>query len=127
MFLLDLFYTTKDLHKLLLRKSYADYNGIMNKYRRKYPIEGLYYDSKDIEKMSNERKIEWEEHKINVDNAEYILIQNLLCFCKIYPNELVSKSRWIKEYKDFPYRLEQNLMSVMIDLNRGEINCFTII
>ena len=55
-----------------------------------------------------------------------ILINNILCFCKNYPDEPVNKSRWIKEYKEFPYRLEQNLKSVMLDIN-GEINCFTII
>ena len=127
MFLVNLFYTTKDLHKSLLRKSYADYNEIMNQYRRKYPIKGLYYSTEDIEKMSNERKIEWEEHKYNVNESEDILIQNLLCFCKNYPDELVSKSRWINEYKEFPYRLEQNIMCVMLDLDNREINCFTII
>jgi hypothetical protein len=110
MFLFGGFYTAKDIHKLLLRKLYSDYNEIMNKYRKKYPIKGLYYSTDDIEKFSEERKTEWDEHRINVNNAEYILILNLLCFCENYPDELVSKSRWIVEYKDFPYRLEENVM-----------------
>ena len=127
MFLFGLFYTTKDFHKLLVQKSYDEYNVCYNKYAKKYSNEfGVTYTFNEIEKFGYENIIEWRKDHENLEELEKILINNILCFCKNYPDEPVNKSRWIKEYKEFPYRLEQNLKSVMLDIN-GEINCFTII
>jgi hypothetical protein len=127
MFLLSLLYTTKDFHKLLVQKSYDEYDFCYNKYAKKYSNEfGVTYTFNEIEKMGNENIIEWRNDHENLEELEKILINNILCFCKNYPDEPVNKSRYIKEYKEFPYRLEQNLKSVMLDIN-GEINCFTII
>jgi hypothetical protein len=76
--LLRCFLSTKEIHQILLRSSYADYT-----------------------KLAEDK---------------HVLLGNLFAYCQNYPEEKISQNRFIHEYKEFPYRLEQNIDEVLDEL-----------
>ena len=44
------------------------------------------------------------------------LISNVLVYCNNYPNEKIAQNRFLKEYEQYPYRLHQNMVTLMDDL-----------
>lgn len=116
MFFLKLFCDTQEMHKLLIRESYMDCKYLINKYQREHPnfLAPIVLD--DFNVLSKEERKELIEYKIKLENVRNVLINNLLCYCVSYPNEKISKNRFIKEYKEYPYHLEQNIDEVLLEL-----------
>ena len=52
-----------------------------------------------------------------MDSCRKILTNNIMNYCENYPDEKVSKSKLVKEYKEFPFRTIQNIESVLSDLD----------
>ena len=96
MFFIKLFCDTQEINKLLIRESYDDYIKYYNKNKENDKKLGIYYE--------------------NLENYKKIVIFNLVNYCKNYPFEKISKHRFINEYREFPYRLEQNIYEVLLDL-----------
>ena len=112
--LINLFYNTKELNKLLIIKSYNDLKNEIINFNKQYPN----FNGNIIgEKFNNEKEEnEWYIYKKNFNKLEKIVINNLLNYSINYPNEKISKNRFISEYYEFPYRLEQSLEDVIKEL-----------
>jgi hypothetical protein len=61
------------------------------------------------EEMKNDFDIADDKQK----KMRKILISNIYSFCKNYPNENMCQCSFIKTYKEYPYRLHQNLPNVI--------------
>lgn len=62
---------------------------------------------------------------INTNNKnEYNCNRYLLIYCKKYPTDKISKNRFIIEYHEFTYRLEQNISTVILDLYKIDLDLF---
>jgi len=116
MFFIKLFYNTKDIHKLLIQHSYNDFNSEIKIFNTKYPNFKGYVIGDEHDKLTEETKKDWNEYREKVNKLQTILINNLLYYCKNYPMEKISKNRFINEYEEYPYRLEQNIDYVLSDL-----------
>ena len=116
MFFLKLFCDTQEMHKLLIRESYIDCKYLISKYKRDHPSFTVPIYVHDFNGLSKEEREELIEYKIKLENLRNVLINNLLCYCVSYPNEKISQNRFIKEYKEYSYRLEQNIDEVLEDL-----------
>jgi hypothetical protein len=116
MFLINLFYSTQEIHKLLIQRSYGDIKVEMDIYKKKYPNSIEYLLGDEYNNLSKESKEEWDNYIKKIKNLEKILINNLLNYCKNYPQTKISKNRFINEYKEYPYRLEQNIYEVISEL-----------
>jgi len=112
---INLFYNTKEIHKLVIQSSYNDFNAERNKFNNKYPNFKGYIIGEESN-MNEETKKDWNEYKEKMNKLETILFNNLFNYCKNYPYEKISKNRFITEYKEYPYRLQQNISDVMLDL-----------
>ena len=119
MFLLGLLYNTKNIHKLMIHKSYDDCIKTSNTFIKKYPDykSGIYtYDY--VKTFNKEKTIDWQIYGSEMDSCKKILTKNIMNYCDIYPDENVCKNKLITEYKQFPYRLTQNIESVLSDLDK---------
>lgn len=116
MFFINLFYNTQEIHKLLIHKSYNDITVEINIFNNKYPDFKGYIMNDDYNNQNIEIKKEWDEYIERVDKLKQIIINNLLTYCKNYPDSKISKNRFILEYKEYTYRLEQNLDEVILEL-----------
>lgn len=117
--LLNLFYNTKEMHKLLIQSSYNDFDKEIDKFNNKYPNFKGYIiggDDDECNNLDEKTKKDWNEYKEKMNELEIILFNNLFTYCKNYPHEKISNNRFINEYKEYPYRLQQNISRVMLDL-----------
>ena len=110
-----MFYNTKDMHKLLVQQSYNDVKLEYEKIN-KHPVCKGYNISDNYNNLSEPINDEWNDYKTNTEKLKKIFMNNLLCYCHNYPHEKISKNRYIIEYKEYPWRLEQNISIVILDL-----------
>jgi hypothetical protein len=116
MFFFKLFCDTKEMHKLLIRESYDDYKIAKKKWKDKYPnLTGL-VNINLYNNLNNTCKNEWIEYQAYIYSLKEILINNIISYCINYPDDKISKHRFINEYKEHPYKLEQNIGQVLLDL-----------
>ena len=108
--LISLFYNTQETHKLLIHQSYNDLKTEIIRFNKIYP--GGYNPREENETT----KKDWEEYFEKTKKLKNILINNLLYYCKNYPDDKISKHRFINEHEEYPYRLEQNFSEVILDL-----------
>jgi hypothetical protein len=94
---INIFYNTKEIHKLLIRQSYNDIKDETDNFKN---------DDTQTEL----------QHREKIRKLIKIFINNLLNYCKNYPHDKISKNRFINEYNEYPYRLEQNISEVILDL-----------
>ena len=116
MFFINLFYTTQDIHKILIQKSYDDIVLVRNTFNNKYPNFKGYLIGEEHDKLNEETKKDWNEYIKKIEILKLIVINNILNYCKNYHNSKISGNRFVHEYEEFPYRLEQCLGEVMLDL-----------
>ena len=116
MFLLRLFCDTQEMHKVLIRESFDDYNNLKLKWNKKNPnLIGLI--SIDVyNKLDEYHKEAWQEHHIKLITFKKNVINNILSYSANYPDEKFSKHTFIREYKKSPHSLEQNISEVLLDL-----------
>jgi hypothetical protein len=104
------------MHKLLIRESFDDYKSFKKNWKEKYPtLTGLMILN-DYNNLNEETKKEWLEYIDKLNSLKEIIINNILSYCMNYPGEKISSNRFIREYKEYPYRLEQNIWEVLLDL-----------
>lgn len=116
MFLLKLFCDTQYINKIVIKESYNDYINFKCKFKNKYlNFEGYYHNN--YKNLNDEIKYELNNDIIEIKEMEKIVINNILNYSKNYPNDKISKHRFINEYNDFPYRLEKNIEVVLLDLD----------
>jgi hypothetical protein len=116
MFFINLFYNTQDIHKILIQKSYDDIVLERNTFNNKYPNFKGYLIGEEQNKLNEETKKDWKQYVKKIEILKQILINNILNYCKNYPNSCISKNRFINEYEEYPYRLEQCLGEVILEL-----------
>ena len=116
MFLFKLFCDTQEMHKLLIRESWNDCKYLIDKFSSDRPTFAGSIVVDDYNNLSNEEREEFIEYKLKLEELINIVIHNLICYCANYPNEKISKHRFIREYKEYSYRLEQNINKVLLEL-----------
>lgn len=115
-FFFKLFCNTQQIHKLLLREDLDEYNKLNNKFNNENPYYRGYFTVKDYEKLDEENKKMWTHFKIKNIELREKLINDLLAYSKNYPSEKISRNRFIIEYKEYPCRLQDNLLEVLKEL-----------
>ena len=109
-------YNTQEINKLLVQSAYNDYNKVIQNYTNKYPNFKGSYTIIEYSNLDKKTKVEWNEYIEKMSNSKQILIYNLLNYCKNYPNEKISKNKFIDEYTEYSYRLEQNIDEIILEL-----------
>ena len=116
MFFIKSFCNTQEINKLLIQESYDDYKTIVFNFNIKHPNFQGYIVGENYDNLTEETKQEWQEYRIKRGNLLKIIINNLLNYCKNYPDDKISKNRFVNEYKEYPHRLEQNIGKVLLEL-----------
>ena len=108
------FCSIQDLHKQLIHRAYEDCISLANAFRNKHPK----YDGYNLMVGGTQVVPEDEvtEYHNTMKEKKRILIRHLFLYCELYPDEPVSHHRYIAEYKDYPWRLEQNIGNVLLQL-----------
>lgn len=117
MSLVGLFYNTQDIHKILIKQAYDDYINIYHAYKKKNPNYNGYYTMDEVQKLDEKQKREWKIYRDRRREKEKILIKNILTYYKNYPCSKIGNNRFVKEYDEYPYRLEQNLSWIITELD----------
>ena len=118
MSLLRLFYNTQDIHKILIKKAHDDYISIYDAYKKKNPNYIGYYTIDEIQNLDEKQKREWKKYVDIRREKQKITIENILVYSKNCPDSEVSKNKFVKEYDEYPYRLEQCLDWVISELDK---------
>lgn len=110
------FATPQQMNIRLLHSEYFEYTNVFYELKRKYPGYRGNYDVDEYniipERMKNYIQIYTKKQALIRDR----LIEHCKLYCKLYPNEKLAQNRFLKEYDEFPYRLHQNIDSLMEDL-----------
>ena len=56
------------------------------------------------------------KHSLKIKELEKTLINDILAYCKNYPLEKICKHKYIIEYKENPWRLHDNVDSILAEL-----------
>lgn len=110
------FSTSQQLNIRLLKTEYYEYINVYYELKKKYPDYQNYVDTDEYnlipERMKNYIQIYTKKQELIREQ----LIQDCIQYCKKYPNEKLAKNRFLKEYKEYPYRLHQNMDTIIEDL-----------
>ena len=110
------FATSQQMNIRLLRTEYYEYVNVYYELKRKCPDYKAYMDGDEYNRLSEKSK---EYIKIYTKKQERIrdrLIKNCEIYCENYPNEKMASNRFLKEYEAYPYRLHQNMDTLIEDL-----------
>ena len=80
MFLINLFYNTQYVHKILIERSYNDLKSERNIFNNKYPNFKGNIIGDNYNNLDEETKKDWNNYKEKISNLKQILINNLLIF-----------------------------------------------
>ena len=118
MFCFKLFCDTdiQEMHKLLIRETFDDYKCLRKKWNTKYSHLIGVINIEQYNNFDQQTKKDWIEYQGRLSNLKDITINNLLSYCINYPKEKISKHRFVLEYEEHPYHLEQNIDLVLLDL-----------
>ena len=115
-FFSKLFCNTQEINKFLIKESYSDYISEVNSFNNKYPeLKGL-ITVNDHEKLSSDTKLILNNHRNKIRKLKQLVINNIIIYSKNYPDEKISKNRFIVEYREYPHRLEQNIDEIILIL-----------
>lgn len=104
------------MHKLLIRESFDDYKYLKRKWDSKYNnLKGL-VSIEQYNELDEQTKNDLIEYQSKLNSLKKIITNNLLSYCTNYPKEKISKNRFVLEYQEKPYDLEQNICEVLLDL-----------
>jgi hypothetical protein len=115
-YFLNWFCSTKEIHKLLIRESYEEYNNLVSNFYKENPGYNGSYTLIDYDKMDKSTRKKWSEFKIKNHELIEIVINDLIAYTKNYPDEKISNNALFIENKDYPYRLQQNLKEIISEL-----------
>lgn len=110
------FSTSKQMNIRLLQTEYYEYTNVGFLLKKKYPDYKDNYSSDEYTHLSEQMK-----HDFKSESKKQILIRerlifNAQTFCKNYPDENLCSNIFLKEYKEYPYRLHQNMETIIEDL-----------
>jgi len=112
-----LFYDSKTIYKIFIKSLYNEYIAEYYIFHNKYPnnmINTIQWDKFD-EKIKEAYRNYWIKRDKLMNNICNTLISYSIC----YPNETISKNRFVKEYEEYPYRLKQCLYEVLLIFDNG--------
>ena len=118
MFCFKLFCDTdiQEMHKLLIRESFDDYKYLKRKWNTKYSHLIGVINIEQYNELDEQTKNDLIEYQSKLNSLKKITTNNLLSYCTNYPKEKISKHRFVLEYEEHPYHLEQNIDLVLLDL-----------
>jgi hypothetical protein len=106
------FLSKKFHHKALIRNSFREYKHVYTQFTKTHPQ----YDFTDTTCYPKIR-----EEIVNGSQKQSRIIKefvaNVEAFCIAYPDEPICKNCFVRDYKQYPYRLEQNLEEVVKKLD----------
>jgi hypothetical protein len=108
------FHTTKKIHENLIKSSYSDYQVIYFIFKIKYPQFGDIDHDDMPQEMKKDLRSSADDQRRHMD----ILVTNICSYCKNYPQEYICQSAFLKTYKEYPYRLHQNIADVVQMLDK---------
>jgi hypothetical protein len=110
------FATPQQMNIRLLHTEYYEYINVFNIFKQKYPnYNGMYnVDEYKVlpEKMKDDITVYAKKQRIVRDR----LIEHCKLYCIDYPNEKLAQNRFLKEYDEYPYRLHQNIETIIENL-----------
>ena len=110
------FSTSQQLNIRLLQTEYYEYTDVFDELLKKYPAYKTYVNIDEYnlipERMKNYIQIYSKKQALIRDQ----LIQDSIQYCEKYPDEKLASNRFLKEYKEYPYRLHQNMDTILEDL-----------
>ena len=110
------FFSKKFHHKALIRNSFNEYKNVYHKFTKTYPE----HDFTDTTCFQKYPKIREDIVKGSQKQSRIIkeFVANVEAFCVAYPDEPICKNCFIRDHKEYPYRLEQNIEDVVKTLDR---------
>lgn len=110
------FSTSQQLNIRLLQTEYYEYINVYYELKNKYPNYTSSYtiDEHNLipERMKNYIRIYSKKQALIREQ----LIQDCIQYCEKYPDEKLASNRFLKEYEEYPYRLHQNMYTILEDL-----------
>lgn len=118
--LLSIVCSKKTLHRILIQQSFNDYKYIGTQFHKKYPMfeqvynhEFQYYTTPDLPTPPPNMFSEMKQARTKQTRIIHEFVANVEAFCLAYPDEAICKNCFIRDYPEYPYRLEQNIESVV--------------
>ena len=109
------FSNSRKMNVRLLQTEYYEYKNIFYEIQKKYPSWTNHYWTDEIV-LTEEAKEDIKKYSAIQVKVRDRFIKNVQMYCKNYPNEEISKNRFLKEYEEYPYRLHQNMNTLIEDL-----------
>ena len=109
------FSNSRQMNVRLLQTEYYEYKNIFYEIQKKCPNWTNHYWTDEIV-LSEEAKEDIRKYSEKQVQVRDRFIKNVQMYCKNYPNEEIAKNRFLKEYEEYPYRLHQNLDTLIEDL-----------
>ena len=110
------FSTSQQLNIRLLQTEYYEYTDVFDELLKKYPAYKTYVNIDEYnlipERMKNYIRIYSKKQALIREQ----LIQDCIQYCEKYPDEKLASNRFLKEYEEYPYRLHQNMYTILEDL-----------
>lgn len=105
----------KDIHKMLILSSFRDFKNVHRTFTQKHPQYAYYVDNNV--KMSNEMNADLRKASDEQDLCIEQFVSNVRNYCKYYPDEKICRWPDIKDYEEYPYRMRQNIVEAMRQLD----------
>ena len=110
------FSTSQQMNIRLLQTEYYEYTNVFDELKKHYPDYKNYLNVDEYnlipERMKNYIQIYTKKQALIRDR----LIQDCIQYCEKYPDEKLASNRFLKEYEEYPYRLHQNMDTIIEDL-----------
>jgi len=110
------FSTSQQLNIRLLQTEYYEYTNVFDELKKKYPAYKSYVNIDEYNLIPDRMKNYIRIYSNKQSLIREQLIQDCIQYCKKYPDEKLANNRFLKEYKEYPYRLHQNMETIMEDL-----------
>ena len=109
-------FSKKFHHKALIRNSFKEYKHVYTQFTKTYPE----YDFTDTTCFQKYPKIIKDITHGSKKQTSIIkeFVANVEAFCVAYPDEPICKNCFIRDYKEYPYRVAQNMEEIVKSLDR---------
>ena len=111
------FSTPQQMNIRLLQTEYYEYRNIYYGFKNEYPNYKGGFTLDEYTNLSEQMKNDIRTHTKKQEIVRERLISNCQAYCKNYPNEKLCTNRFLEEYTKYPYRLHQNMETIIEDLN----------
>ena len=111
------FSTPQQINIKLLQTEYYEYTNVGYEFINKYPSYTGYYNIDEYTNLSEQMKNDIGIYTKKQEIVRERLIRNCQSYCKNYPDEKLCTNRFLEEYTKYPYRLHQNMNTIIEDLD----------